>query len=66
MAEEVDKISQNLNVPDDWLITELDSKILDLECPKSLLNVTEDQVSINEHVFAIKISNKIFELFKLI
>lgn len=46
VAEEVDKISQNLDVPADWLITDLDPKILDLECPKSLLDVTEDQVTI--------------------
>lgn len=46
VAEEVDKISQNLDVPEDWLITDLDPKILELECPKSLLNVTEDQVSV--------------------
>lgn len=47
VAEEVDKISQNLDVPDDWLITDLDPKILELECPKPLLNVTEDQVGVN-------------------
>lgn len=46
VAEEVDKISQNLDVPEDWLITDLDKKILELECPKSLLNVTENQVSV--------------------
>ncbi|VVC27269.1 Inositol monophosphatase, conserved site,Inositol monophosphatase-like,Inositol [Cinara cedri] len=46
IAEEVDKISQNLDVPKDWLISELDKDILDLECPKSLLNVTEDQITI--------------------
>lgn len=46
VAEEVDTISQNLQVPEDWLITDLDSNILNLECPKSLLNVTEDQVCI--------------------
>lgn len=46
VAEEVDKISQNLDVPEDWLITDQDPKILDLECPKKLLDVTEDQVSV--------------------
>lgn len=47
VAEEVDTISQNLDVPDDWLITDLDSKILALKCPRPLLNITEDQVCIN-------------------
>jgi len=49
VAEEVDKISQNLDVPADWLITDLDPKILDLECPKSLQGVTEDQVSMTDY-----------------
>lgn len=46
IAEEVDKISQNLDVPEDWLISDLDKEILDLKCPEALLNITEDQVSI--------------------
>lgn len=53
VAEEVDKISQNLDVPEDWLITDLDKKILELECPKSLLDVTENQVSVVQY-FIIK------------
>lgn len=47
VAEEVDKISQNLDVPEDWLITDLDQKVLNLKCPETLVNVTEDQVSKN-------------------
>jgi 3'(2'), 5'-bisphosphate nucleotidase len=58
IAEEVDKISQNLDVPEDWLITELDQKILDLECPKSLTNITEDQVSLNNIKNKIKYFSK--------
>lgn len=46
VAEEVDKISQNLDVPEDWLTKELDPEILKLKCPESLINVTEDQVRI--------------------
>lgn len=54
VAEEVDKISQNLDVPEDWLITDLDPKILDLECPKTLSNVTEDQVNSEFIIFTLK------------
>lgn len=54
VAEEVDKVSQNMDVPADWLITDLDPKILDLECPKSLLDVTEDQVSVVKYFIYIK------------
>lgn len=46
VAEEVDKISLNLDVPEEWLTKELDPEILKLKCPESLSNVTEDQVSI--------------------
>lgn len=54
VAEEVDKISQNMDVPADWLITDLDPKILDLECPKSLVDVTEDQVSVDNYFIDVK------------
>ncbi|XP_050530331.1 3'(2'),5'-bisphosphate nucleotidase 1 [Daktulosphaira vitifoliae] len=46
VAEEVDKSSSNLNVPEDWLITELDSNILNLHCPPELSNIKEDQITI--------------------
>lgn len=50
IAEEVDVCSQNLNVPTDWIVNELDSKILDLKCPTSYLNVTEEQVSFHKYL----------------
>lgn len=58
VAEEVDTISQNLDVPDDWLITDLDSKILALKCPGPLLNITEDQVCTNFIFIILIIYNK--------
>lgn len=64
VAEEVDKISQNLDVPKEWLITDLDPKILSLECPQNLRNITEDQVSLNNNcIMFVKIVKYKFYLF---
>ncbi|XP_050442494.1 3'(2'),5'-bisphosphate nucleotidase 1-like isoform X2 [Adelges cooleyi] len=44
-AEETDEESLDTNVPDEWLVTELDSTIMELECPQELRNITEEQVT---------------------